>query len=61
MNVARVATGYPFTPTLGAARSIMLGGTDQTVLAVGLGLLATLAVITYTLAVRRYVAATTPD
>jgi ABC-2 type transport system permease protein len=56
-----VATWNPFTPTLDAARSIMLGPTDWADLALGLSLLAVLALVTYGLAVRHYTAATSPD
>lgn len=56
-----VATWNPFTPTLDAARSIMLGATDRGDLALGLVLLATLALVTYGLAARHYAAATNAD
>jgi ABC-2 type transport system permease protein len=56
-----VATWSPFTPTLDAARSILLGPTAWGDLGVGLGLLAALAVATYSLAGRHYAAATSVD
>jgi ABC-type uncharacterized transport system permease subunit len=56
-----VATWNPFTPTLDAARSIMLGHTDWGDLGIGLSLLVALAVVTYGLAGRHYVAATNAD
>jgi ABC-2 type transport system permease protein len=56
-----VATWNPFTPTLNAARSIMLGDTDWADLGVGLSLLAVLALVTYGLAGRHYAAATSAD
>jgi ABC-type uncharacterized transport system permease subunit len=56
-----VATWNPFTPTLDAARSIMLGHTDWGDLGIGLSLLVALAVMTYRLAGRHYVAATNAD
>jgi ABC-2 type transport system permease protein len=56
-----VATWNPFTPTLDATRSILLGATDWGDLGLGLGLLAVLAAVTYSLAGRHYAAATTAD
>lgn len=56
-----VASWNPFTPTLDATRSIMLGSTSWDDLAIGLGLLALFALITYGLAGRHYVAATAAD
>ena len=56
-----VATWNPFTPSLDAARSILLGATDWGDLGLGLSLLAALAAVTYGLAGRHYVAATAAD
>ncbi|KAB2340131.1 ABC transporter permease [Actinomadura rudentiformis] len=58
---ATVAIWNPFTPTLDATRSIMLGATDWAALGTGLGLLAMLALLTYGLAGRHYAAATAAD
>jgi ABC-2 type transport system permease protein len=58
---ATVAFWNPFTPTLDATRSIMLGSTDWADLGTGLGLLALLALVTYGLAGRHYTAATAAD
>lgn len=55
------ATWNPFTPTLDAARSILLGTADWGALGVGLSALAALAVVTYGLAGRHYATATTAD
>jgi hypothetical protein len=56
-----VATWNPFTPTLDAARSLMLGHPAWGDLGIGLSLLAALAVVTYGLASRHYAAATSAD
>jgi ABC-2 type transport system permease protein len=56
-----VATWNPFTPTLDAARSILLGRIDWGGLGVGLGLLALLGAVTYGLAGRHYALATSAD
>ena len=56
-----VATWNPFTPTLDAARSILLGPTDWGALGIGLGLLGVLAAVTYGLAGRHYATATSAD
>jgi ABC-2 type transport system permease protein len=56
-----IATWNPFTPTLDAARSILLGATDWGDLGLGLSLLAALAAVTYGLAGRHYAAATSAD
>ena len=56
-----VAIWNPFTPTLDAARSLMLGDTAWRDLGIGLSLLAALAVVTYGLAGRHYAAATRAD
>lgn len=56
-----VATWNPFTPTLDAARSLMLGHPAWGDLGIGLSLLAALAVVTYGLAGRHYAAATRAD
>jgi len=56
-----VATWNPFTPTLDAARSMLLGATDWGDLGLGLGLLAALAAVTYGIAGHHYVAATSAD
>lgn len=56
-----IATWNPFTPSLDAARSILLGATDWGDLGLGLSLLAALAAVTYGLAGRHYAAATSAD
>jgi hypothetical protein len=56
-----VATWNPFTPTLDAARSILLGATDWGDLGLGLALLALLGLATYGLAARYYATATSAD
>jgi ABC-2 type transport system permease protein len=55
------ATWNPFTPTLDAARSLLLGPIDWGDIGLGLGLLAALAAVTYGLAGRRYAIATRAD
>lgn len=56
-----VASWNPFTPTLDATRSIMAGHPDGGDLALGLSVLAGLALVTYGLAGRLYAAATAAD